>query len=123
MILGIGVDIVEISRMRKAVAKEAFVKRVFTETEAAYCRSRGAGMAESFAGRFAAKEAVLKAFGTGLREGRMVDIEIINDELGCPRLLLYGAFRDMAAAAGMQNAWLSISHAKEYAVAQCVLER
>ena len=117
MILGIGVDIVEIGRMRKAVAKEAFVKRVFTEAEAAYCRSRGAGMAESFAGRFAAKEAVLKAFGTGLREGRLPDIE-----LGCPKLLLYGAFRDMAEARGLKHAWISISHAREHAVAQCVFE-
>ena len=55
MILGIGTDIVEIDRVKKAVAKEAFVKRVFTEAEVAYCRGRGAGMAESFAGRFAAK--------------------------------------------------------------------
>lgn len=122
MILGIGVDIVEIGRMRKAVAKEAFVKRVFTEAEAAYCRSRRAGMAESFAGRFAAKEAVLKAFGTGLREGRLLDIEIVNDELGCPKLLLYGAFRDMAEARGLKHAWISISHAREHAVAQCIFE-
>ena len=122
MILGIGTDIIEISRVKKAVAKDAFVERVFTEAERAYCRSRGAGMAESFAGRFAAKEAVLKAFGTGLREGRMLDIEIVNDELGCPKLLLYGAFREMADAKGLKKAWLSISHAREYAVAQCVFE-
>ena len=120
MILGIGVDIVEIGRMKKAVAKEAFVRRVFTE--AAYCRSRGAGMAESFAGRFAAKEAVLKAFGTGLREGSLQDVEIVNDELGCPKLLLYGVFRDMAEARGLKNAWISISHAREHAVAQCIFE-
>ena len=95
MILGIGVDIVEIGRMRKAVAKEAFVKRVFSEAEAAYCRSR---------------------------EGRLLDIEIVNDELGCPKLLLYGAFRDMAEARGLKHAWISISHAREHAVAQCVFE-
>ncbi len=122
MILGIGTDIVEIERVKKAVAKEAFVSRVFTEAEAAYCRSRGAGMAESFAGRFAAKEAVLKAFGTGLREGRMLDIEIVNDELGCPRLKLHGAFDKLAGRMGVSRAWLSISHAREYATAQCVLE-
>lgn len=122
MILGIGTDIVEIGRMKRAVAKDAFVRRVFTEAEAVYCRSRGAGMAESFAGRFAAKEAVLKAFGTGLREGRLLDIEIVNDRLGCPRLSLYGPFREMAEARGLKQAWLSISHAREYAVAQCVFE-
>ncbi len=122
MILGIGTDIVEIERVKKAVAKEAFVSRVFTEAEAAYCRSRGAGMAESFAGRFAAKEAVLKAFGTGLREGRMADIEVINDELGCPKVQLHGAFGQRAERMGVQRVWLSISHAREYATAQCVLE-
>ena len=69
MIIGIGTDIVEIDRVAKAIKGEAFVKRVFTSAEAEYCRSRKAGMAASFAGRFAAKEAIMKALGTGLREG------------------------------------------------------
>lgn len=122
MIAGIGTDIVEIDRVKRAVAREAFVSRVFTAAEAAYCQSRGAGAAASFAGRFAAKEAVLKAFGTGLRAGRLLDVEIINDKLGCPQLSLYGTFKALAEEKGIRRAWLSISHAREYATAQCVLE-
>lgn len=122
MIYGIGTDIVEIERMKKAVAKEAFVQRVFSEAEIAYCRSRKAGAAASFAGRFAAKEAVLKAFGTGLRDGRLVDLEILNDELGCPHLELKGYFKELMEAKGITRAWVSISHAQAYATAQCVLE-
>lgn len=122
MIAGIGTDIVEIDRVRRAVAREGFVSRVFTAAETAYCRSRGAGQAASFAGRFAAKEAVLKAFGTGLRGGRMLDVEIVNDELGCPRLNLYGAFQELAESRGIMRSWLSISHARDYAVAQCIFE-
>lgn len=122
MIAGIGTDIVEIDRVKRAVAREAFVSRVFTAAEAAYCQSRGAGAAASFAGRFAAKEAVLKAFGTGLRAGRLLDVEIINDGLGCPQLNLYGTFKALAEERGISRAWLSISHAREYAMAQCVLE-
>lgn len=122
MIYGIGTDIVEIDRMKKAIAKEAFVKRVFSEAEIDYCHSRKAGAPASFAGRFAAKEAVLKAFGTGLRDGRLVDIEVINDELGCPHLVLKGYFKEMMEAQGIKRVWISISHAQAYATAQCVME-
>ncbi len=122
MIVGIGTDIVEISRIKKAVARESFVQRVFTPAEAEYCRSRGAGMAASFAGRFAAKEAFMKALGTGLREGSLQEIEILNDELGCPYIELSGKFLAMAQGRGMAKCWISISHSLEYATAQCVLE-
>ena len=122
MIKGIGTDIADLKRMANAVEREAFLTRVFTPEEIAYCESKMKGKTASYAGRFAAKEAVLKAFGTGLREGRLLDIEIVNDELGCPKLLLYGAFRDMAEARGLKHAWISISHAREHAVAQCVFE-
>lgn len=122
MILGIGLDIAEIDRVERAVSREAFVRRVFTEAEIAYCESRGKGSAASFAGRFAAKEAVLKALGTGLREGRLLEIEIINDDLGCPRVFLSGVFAKLAAKKGVKSCWLSITHARGYAAAQCVLE-
>ena len=122
MIVGIGTDIVEISRIKRAVAREAFVQRVFTPAEAEYCRSRGAAMAASFAGRFAAKEAFMKALGTGLREGSLQEIEILNDELGCPYMELSGKFLEMAGKKDMAKCWISISHSREYATAQCVLE-
>ena len=122
MLIGVGCDVIEITRVAKAIERRAFVERVYAPEEIAYCESRGKQAAASFAARFAAKEAVLKAFGTGLREGRLLDIEIVNDELGCPRLKLHGAFDKLAGRMGVSRAWLSISHAREYATAQCVLE-
>lgn len=122
MIKGIGIDIIDIPRVAKAVEKESFVSRVFTIRERDYCQGRGASGAASFAGRFAAKEAVMKAMGTGLRYGKLTDIEITNDELGCPLVSLSGAFAQMAQDKGVSKIWLSISHSKDYATAQCVFE-
>lgn len=123
MIVGIGIDIVEIDRVRRAVEREAFKNRVFTPGEIEYCENRGKSGAQSFAGRFAAKEAILKAFGTGLRGGTLKDMEIINDELGCPQVLLTGYFKQLAQKKGITAIWISISHSVNNAVAQCVLEK
>ena len=122
MIIGIGVDIIELKRVKKAIEKEAFIDKVYTKAEAEYCRSRGRASVQSFSGRFAAKEAILKAFGTGLRKGSMQDIEILNDELGCPKVRLSGWFADFAAEKGIKNIWVSISHSTDNAIAQCVME-
>lgn len=122
MIVGIGTDIIEIGRVGKAIASEHFRARVYTPAERAYCESRGAGAAASFAARFAGKEAVLKAFGTGLREGTLLDIEILDDALGCPQVALTGHFRALAEQKGVTRIFLSLSHAREYATAQCVME-
>ena len=122
MIIGIGVDIIELDRVRKAVEREAFIQKVYTAAEIDYCQSRGRSSVQSFAGRFAAKEAILKAFGTGLRNGSMQDIEIVNDELGCPKVHLSGWFEDFAREKSVKKIWVSISHSKDSAVAQCVIE-
>jgi len=122
MVLGIGTDIIEISRVRRAIASEHFRARVYTAAERAYCEARGAGEAASFAARFAGKEAVLKAFGTGLRGGSMQDVEILGDALGCPKVTLHGHYRSLAAKKGITRILLSLSHAREYATAQCVME-
>lgn len=122
MIVGTGIDIAEVARLEKAIASEAFLDRVYTQAEIAYCRSRQKGAAASFAGRFAAKEAVMKALGTGMRGGSFQEIEIINDELGCPRLQLCGHFQQLAQEKGAKKFWVSISHERSYAVAQCILE-
>ena len=122
MIIGIGVDIIELDRVRKAVEREAFIQKVYTAAEIDYCQSRGRSSVQSFAGRFAAKEAILKAFGTGLRNGSMQDIEIVNDELGCPKVHLYGWFEGFAREKSVKKIWVSISHSKNSAVAQCVIE-
>ena len=122
MVLGLGTDIVEIGRMEKVMGKEAFLARVFTQEERAYCDERGAGRAASYAARWAGKEAVLKAFGTGLRRGTLLDVEIVPDALGAPKVHLSGFFAALAEERGVRHIHLSLSHAREYAVAQCILE-
>ena len=122
MILGVGTDIVEVGRVKKAINNPRFCERVYTEAERQYCDSRGAQRAESYAARFSGKEAVLKAFGTGLREGTLQDIEILPDELGCPQVRLTGKFAKLASEKRVEQVWISLSHTKEYATAQCVME-
>ncbi len=123
MITGLGTDIIEISRMKKALKNPRFLQRVFTKAEQAYCNRRGEAAAASYAARWAAKEAVLKAFGTGLREGTLQDIEILPDALGCPQVRLSGYFAHLAHQRGLDLQLISLSHAKEYAIAQCILGR
>ena len=122
MILGIGCDIVHIPRVARAIENPRFVARVYTAGEIAYARSHGVGAAARFAARFAGKEAVLKAFGTGLRDGTLRDIEILPDALGAPQVTLTGGFAARAAAMGAAHVWVTLSHEKEYATAYCVLE-
>lgn len=113
----IGVDIIEISRVRKAIESRAFVDRVYTPREQLYCDARGAGRAASYAARWAGKEAVMKALGTGLSGGRMTEIEIFNDDGGAPHVTLTGNFKKVADNLSVRGIELSLSHSKEYAVA------
>ena len=83
---------------------------------------RGTGCAASLAARFAGKEAVLKAFGTGLRGGTLHDVEILPDALGAPKVHLHGFFAARAAEMGVTRVWVTLSHEKEYATAYCMLE-
>ena len=96
MIRGIGTDIIEIARVKRAADSEAFCRRVYTQAERAYCESRGVQQMASYAARFAGKEAVLKALGTGLRGGTLHDVEILPDELGAPQVHLSGYFAQLA---------------------------
>ena len=122
MILGIGCDIVRISRVARAIENERFLTRVYTAAERSYAQTRGKGMAASLAARFAGKEAVLKAFGTGLRDGTLRDVEILPDALGAPHVYLSGYFAKRAAEMGVQRVWITLSHERAYATAYCVLE-
>ncbi len=122
MILGVGTDIVEVNRVKKAINNPRFCERVYTEAERQYCESRGMQRVQSYAARFSGKEAILKAFGTGLREGTMQDIEILPDALGCPQVNLTGHFAKLAGEKKVEKVWISLSHTKEYATAQCVME-
>lgn len=122
MIIGIGIDVVEIDRVKSAVERELFVQQVFTPNEAAYCRSRGVQQAASFAARFAAKEAVAKAFGCGLAIRNIKEIEIVIKDKGRPSIVLHGGFAKLAAERGVTNMHISLTHARAYAAAQAVLE-
>lgn len=122
MLLGVGCDIIEIARIKKAVQSEAFKRRVFSPGEIAYCESRGQQAGASFAARFAAKEAVLKALGTGLRGGSLTEISVTNDELGKPSVQLTGYHRQLADELGVKRISLSMSHAREMAMAYVVME-
>ena len=122
MIVGIGCDIIEIERIARAIKSESFIRRVFTAEEAAYCQRRGQQAAASFAARFAAKEAVLKALGTGLREGSLQEIAVDNDGLGKPLVQLSGHFAMLAKQLGVKNIQISLSHSRELATAYVILE-
>lgn len=122
MIVGIGCDIIEIERIARAIKRESFIQRVFTAKEAAYCQSCGQQAAASFAARFAAKEAVLKALGTGLREGSLQEIAVDNDVLGKPLVQLSGHFAMLAKQLGVKNIQISLSHSRELATAYVIME-
>ena len=124
MVIGIGIDLVEIHRMKKAIENPLFVQRVFTSAEQTYCISRGRQGAASYAARFAAKEAVMKALGTGLAGGgTWQDVEVLPDDQGKPVMKLTGYFAQLAESLGVAQIFVSISHAQEYAVAQVLLWR
>lgn len=123
MILGIGIDLVKNERIKELIIKykEHFLNKVYTESEIEYCQKK-AEPAVSFAARFAAKEALLKALGTGLRNSSWQDIKVENDNLGKPVLKLTGSTKSKSEKIGVKSIFLSISHEKDYSVAQVVLE-
>jgi len=124
MILGIGVDIVEVERIQSAVDRygQRFVGRVFTAAEAAYCR-RCAHPDQRFATRFAAKEAALKALGVGWAQGlQFVEVEVSNNELGAPSVAFSGRALALARRLGVERIHVSLTHHRHFAVAQVVLE-
>jgi holo-[acyl-carrier protein] synthase len=122
MIIGIGTDIIEVDRVAKAISREAFKKKVFSEREIAYCESQK--KEESFAVRFAAKEAFFKALGTGWRDGMgIIEVEILNDSLGKPDIYLSGKAKEVFEQKGGTHIHLSLSHIKTQAIAFVILEQ
>ena len=119
--LSTGVDIIEIPRIKKTLDRygERFLKRIFTPDEIAYCRGRSPNLA----GRFAAKEATMKALGTGVRGGGWMDIEVIRAESGAPSVKLHGRAKARAEMLKVSELSLSISHSREFAVAFVVAQR
>jgi holo-[acyl-carrier protein] synthase len=123
-LIGTGIDIVECLRIAQMIEKhgELFITRVYTDHEIEYCSARKAAT-QHYAGRWAAKEAVLKALGTGWRRGiSWRDIEVRNDAKGAPTVQLRGGAHDVMAAARIGKLHVSISHCRSFAVAYVVAE-
>lgn len=123
MIFGIGIDIIEVERVRKQLDKNNFKEKIFTEQEIEYCLSKR-NYAESFAARFAAKEAFFKAIGTGWRGGlSFKELEILNDELGKPTFLLHGKAREFARENRLDKIHVSLTHVRNSAGAVVIVEQ
>ena len=122
MIYGTGTDIVEIKRIEKALKKESFVNKCFTENEIIYLKSKNFS-SETAAGIFAAKEAVSKALGTGFRGFMPQDLEILHTENMKPYVNLLPKAEKIAVDLDVNNIHISISHCKDYALAFAVAEK
>lgn len=114
--LTVGTDLVHVPRLARSLARPSFVDRVFTPAEQTYCHARP----DRFAGRWAAKEAVMKALGHGIGEVGMTEIEIVSGRSGAPELRLHGSAAEVARQAGWNEWAISISHQGEYAVATAI---
>jgi holo-[acyl-carrier protein] synthase len=123
MIVGIGIDMIEVDRVSEKISKEqGFREKIFSQNEITYCdlkENRG----ENYAARFAAKEAFLKATGQGLALGyNLSDIEVVSDQNGKPSIVLKGSFRSLAAERNWNKIHVSLSHLKAVACAVVIIE-
>lgn len=121
VVVGVGIDIVEVARVAVAMRRrgDRFLRRFFTPGEIARCQAAKAS-ATKFAARLAAKEAILKALGTGLRAVKWTDIDIVPDPLGKPTAVLSGGVARLAARRGAAEVHVSLSHGREYAIAHAL---
>ena len=127
MIVGVGVDLVEVARVREALEDpktgRRFRDRVFTQGEIQYCERKRRGKYESYAGRFAAKEAVMKALGTGWgAKVTWLDIEVVSTPGGKPELHLHDQTSTFAQEMGVRQIALSITHTKQHAIAHVIAQ-
>lgn len=119
MIIGVGTDMIEIERVRKACEKQAFLTRIYTDEE----RRQAGNSVTRLAGDFAVKEAVAKTFGTGFNGFGPLDIEVLRDSMGKPFVRLYGGAGRKAGELGIGAVHVSITNTKEYAAAFAVAEK
>ena len=121
MIVGIGNDIIEIERIEKAISKEGFKDKIYTQRELENIKKRG-NRAETYAGVFSAKEAISKAIGTGVREFSLTDLEILNDDLGKPYVVVSERLDKIIKSKKEDyQIEISISHSKKYATAMAII--
>jgi holo-[acyl-carrier protein] synthase len=126
MIVGHGIDLCGVARIRRMLESHGdhFLDRTFTAAEVEYARRRKKGFEETLAGRFAAKEAVMKALGTGWREGvEFNGIEVLNEPSGKPYVVLHGTTAAKSASLGITAWHISITHTEDLAIASAVAER
>ena len=118
--INVGIDIIEIKRIQNVKSRypNRFLKKIFTENEIIYCRNRS----PQLAARFAAKEAMMKALGTGIRGVGWKDVEVIRYRGQAPQIKLSGRGKKVGERIGLKNTSLSISHSREYAVACVTIE-
>jgi holo-[acyl-carrier protein] synthase len=125
MVIGTGIDVVEIERVARSIERygSRFLERVYTDGEIAYCQRKRRNAAESFAARFAAKEAGAKALGTGIGFGvTWRELEVGREPAGRPLLLLHGRAAEIAASLGVRRSSLSITHTRTQSMALVILE-
>lgn len=122
MVIGLGIDFVNVKRMRHWVEEDGIIKRYFHENEIEASLSRGSSSTLSFAARFAAKEAFGKALGTGLRGLRLTDIEVKNNHNGKPDIILHETALEAFMDHGGISILLSLSHEEDAAVAVVIIE-
>ena len=121
MIVGIGNDIIEIERIEKAISKEGFKDKIYTQRELENIKKRG-NRAETYAGVFSAKEAISKAIGTGVREFSLINLEILNDDLGKPYVVVSEKLDKIIKSKKEDyQIEISISHSKKYAIAMAII--
>ena len=121
MIVGIGNDIIEIERIEKAISKEGFKNKVYTQKELENIEKRG-DRVETYAGIFSAKEAISKAIGTGVREFSLTDLEILNDDLGKPYVVVSEKLDKIIKSKKEDyQIEISISHSRKYATAMAII--
>jgi holo-[acyl-carrier protein] synthase len=123
MIYGTGIDIIEIARIKAVMERDlGFRDKIFTPGEIAYCETKK-NKYQNYAARFSAKEAFLKAIGTGWRFGvRFADIEVYHDELGKPHIRVTGVAKDLTDRLAVSKIHVSLSHLKELATATVIIE-
>ena len=121
MIVGIGNDIIEIERIEKAISKEGFKNKIYTQRELENIEKRG-NRTETYAGIFSAKEAISKAIGTGVREFSLIDLEILNDDLGKPYVVVSEKLdKILKTKKEDYQIEISISHSRKYATAMAII--
>jgi len=125
MIVGIGIDLVEIARLKRSIERfnERFLKRIYTVRELEYCQQKLI-REKHYAVRFAAKEAMVKAIGIGVRNGiTWQDIEVVNDGMGKPEIRTYGKCKQIMSILKVNRIHISLSHTENYGIAMVVLEK